>query len=324
MKKKKETILSKIKSKINENKKCSYCKKNGHSFSQCDNIEIKNIYEIFNNELNKNINYNLDFYVNIIYFMYESKREINYKYLYVNPIGIYIKQNLEKLIKKKNLMEKKIISKVNYLPTSYPQSYLIHQLIEEYFNIFIENFKKKEEYLKIILDENFNFENLLIFLKKNNFYDIFDILLIIILLIKVYDIDVNFLIDELFKIYNIINQLNGENNTNEKKNKLYNGILLGIEKLIELEYEFEKENENYKLIIDSEYLSEENINIKKDELYMCPICYEEFNYNKIIKTECNHNYCSECFKKLNDNRKAYNKLFCAMCRKNISKIIFYG
>jgi len=57
----------------------------------------------------------------------------------------------------------------------------------------------------------------------------------------------------------------------------------------------------------------------------CPICFEYTNsINKLIKTDCNHNYCNKCLKKylysLN-NGININPL-CACCRKHITKLYF--
>ena len=50
----------------------------------------------------------------------------------------------------------------------------------------------------------------------------------------------------------------------------------------------------------------------------CPICYETYPPDEIIRTDCSHNYCKECltsyFKSLNNNNRPPT---CACCRKTI-------
>lgn len=309
-------------------KKCGYCKKEGHNFNECNSTELNNIYNIFNKELNENIIFNINFYIKIIYFMYEYYKDINYKYLYLHPINNCIKYNLEKIINKRNILEKKAISKMNSLPTSYHKNKIKNQLIDEYFNIFINNFIKKEGYLKIIFDTDFNFDNLYLFLTNIETYGSFDILIIIILLIKIFDIDVNFLINYFFECFNkIISIEENKDKINLVNNHLYKGIIDSIDVLLDLGYEFEKENKFYKKIIYCELMVkkdiDENDNKIDKEIHLCPICYENYNENEIIKTNCGHIFCIDCFDKLNDNKKPYTKITCALCRSHIDKINYF-
>jgi hypothetical protein len=47
----------------------------------------------------------------------------------------------------------------------------------------------------------------------------------------------------------------------------------------------------------------------------CPICYENYEKNNIIKTECGHCFCFDCVKRFTkDNKK------CPMCRGEILKL----
>lgn len=56
----------------------------------------------------------------------------------------------------------------------------------------------------------------------------------------------------------------------------------------------------------------------------CPICYEPFNSENIIKTKCNHRYCINCFsnylKSLNE--KCDNSPCCCYCRNEIKSIYY--
>jgi len=45
----------------------------------------------------------------------------------------------------------------------------------------------------------------------------------------------------------------------------------------------------------------------------CPICYENFNEDNIIKTNCSHLFCKQCITKLVN-------LKCPMCRQEITKL----
>jgi hypothetical protein len=56
----------------------------------------------------------------------------------------------------------------------------------------------------------------------------------------------------------------------------------------------------------------------------CPICYERFNSENIIKTKCNHHYCINCFNNyLNSlNEKCDISPCCCYCRNEIKSIYY--
>jgi hypothetical protein len=56
----------------------------------------------------------------------------------------------------------------------------------------------------------------------------------------------------------------------------------------------------------------------------CPICYEQFNSENIIKTKCNHHYCIDCFNNyLNSlNEKCDISPCCCYCRNEIKSIYY--
>lgn len=294
--------------------KCGYCKEEGHTFNGCNNYTMNNIYKDFKNEISTDIIFNLTMHINIINFMYQLYNEINHKYMYLYPIGSYVKKNLEKIIKKRNLMEKKVLSKFSYLPTSYSQNYLTNQLTDEYFKIFNEEFEKKEPYLKIIFDNNLIIENIFIYLKNDNLYNDFDMLLIVVLLINICEYDIDNIINIFFEKYNDIKEF--KNNTN-----YYNNLLKTIKSLKELGYDFKYESVYYNNNLKIDVIKDLTNSINDNEI--CPICYENIEQNRYMKTDCLHIYCYDCFDKIKKNREPYNNLICALCRTNIDKINKY-
>lgn len=291
-------------------KKCGFCRKEGHLFSECIDSKIDNISKLFNNEMNENIIDNFDVYIIIICYMYESFHNINHKYLYYNPIINFIKNKIEKIIIKKNIIEKKVISRINNLPTSFNKYYLNNQLIDKYFLNFIKEFKKKELILDILNNENDDLLiNINIFI-KNNFYTKIDITLFILFSIKLNKIEADNIICYLYEINNEINN-----------NNLLLGIQNGIKKLIEYGYgdNFKKESVHHiKNIITYNNLILSEINLEKNDF--CPICYDELKIENLIITNCSHNYCKSCFNILIDKRLPYINPICSLCRSDIISI----
>lgn len=314
-----ETIDVIIKSKIKKKEllKCGFCRKEGHLITECVDIKMNDILKVFNNEINENIMNNLHVLIILTCFMNDSYNNINHKYLYYSPLKEYIKNKIEKVIKNKTIIEKKVISKINNLPTSLSHHYLINQLAEKYFENFIEIFKNKEYYLDIFYQDNL-FDNIDFFIKNIEKYNKNDVALMIFLLTKISDLEVDFIINYFFikhhemKISNIyeINNLN----------KLLIGIHIGIDKLIELGYELENESEYFiKNLIKEEtgYLLLNDI----DEEYTCPICFEEIDNPKKIITNCNHIFCKSCFEMIKEKRSIpYSIPSCPLCRTNLHSI----
>lgn len=57
----------------------------------------------------------------------------------------------------------------------------------------------------------------------------------------------------------------------------------------------------------------------------CPICYEDTDFEKIIKTNCKHLFCTPCFKNYfkSFNKESDDKIItCPMCRTNIDTLEF--
>jgi hypothetical protein len=56
----------------------------------------------------------------------------------------------------------------------------------------------------------------------------------------------------------------------------------------------------------------------------CPICYESFDSENIIKTKCNHNYCINCFDNYlkSVNEKIHTSPCCCYCRNEIKSIYY--
>ena len=57
-----------------------------------------------------------------------------------------------------------------------------------------------------------------------------------------------------------------------------------------------------------------NIVFSNINIYQCPICYDEYDINNCITTDCNHKYCQHCFKNIFYNKNIHK---CSLCRNDI-------
>jgi len=110
----------------------------------------------------------------------------------------------------------------------------------------------------------------------------------------------------------------------DDKNIIVNSINKVIDSLLKNGYEFRYENKIHKKLNVIPYtlyvipytLYAENI----DNIVSCPICFEDKKLINMIKTDCNHVLCFNCYIEIYNHLKPYNKLKCSMCRNIIKKI----
>ena len=55
------------------------------------------------------------------------------------------------------------------------------------------------------------------------------------------------------------------------------------------------------------HILNEYINMLVELKKTCPVCFDEYKNNKIVKTECNHFFCEECYEKIKNQK-------CPTCR----------
>ena len=160
--------------------------------------------------------------------------------------------------------------------------------------------KLKITYINILIKNYFQDENVLLYSKKiEKMEKITD------KKYKIYSDEVLKLIDDLYYYYNIYDEY--VNVLTYTKNKI------NFYRIIQRKFDICLEN------MYSSPRIELNENMNDDE---CPICYEIYSNNDLIKTNCDHNYCRECLirylKSLNEipNKEPC----CALCRQQIKKL----
>jgi hypothetical protein len=61
-------------------------------------------------------------------------------------------------------------------------------------------------------------------------------------------------------------------------------------------------------------------NNDEEERILCPICFEDIDTFKCIKTNCNHHVCNACFSMYMQNYRILSKPSCVYCRTTITDI----
>jgi hypothetical protein len=54
----------------------------------------------------------------------------------------------------------------------------------------------------------------------------------------------------------------------------------------------------------------------------CPVCLNDIPYNRAIRTNCNHVYCSDCSYKIIEKTEKNRCINCSLCRGKITKYDF--
>lgn len=78
------------------------------------------------------------------------------------------------------------------------------------------------------------------------------------------------------------------------------------------------ENKKYKFIINLESLEKE----EQNKISECSICFENYEKNKFVKLNCNHDFCGDCTIKTIKTSKI-NNLRCPLCRTELTTILAY-
>jgi hypothetical protein len=338
---------------IHNNKKCSYCKIEGHSINNCQEEKMKLIFDEFENNINNDYINNIDFLLEIINNMVKKHNTISTNILVEQD---YIKNIIEYYIQNNKYINLRIISKFNNLSSSVPKSYHIYQLTKIYLEKIYDNFFLLETLIKEIvllnnydilnnlLNNEFMIEKYTMNTKRNKIkFNHIHIAICILSFIKFKCISHEFIIELFYEKYYLF-----------KKNVvILKGIHLAIDKLFEFNYKFDYQsiyhvrnwdisftlipfNEKQNNITDKDPLYKDalykdgsykdalcNTLIKVCNTERCPICMDDIECNNIIKTNCDHNLCSSCLNGIIKSLKPYKKPTCALCRTNITNIKLY-
>lgn len=108
---------------------------------------------------------------------------------------------------------------------------------------------------------------------------------------------------------------------NIKKSIILDGIYIFIKKCNNLKIDFEYE---YVKHIKQWSVNSNIMNLNDNELStQCPICFECNNLSKIVKTDCNHSYCYNCFSNMKKFLKPYHIPLCPLCRTPAKELCIY-
>jgi len=108
---------------------------------------------------------------------------------------------------------------------------------------------------------------------------------------------------------------------NIKKSIILDGIYIFIKKCNDLKIDFEYE---YVKHIKQWSVNSNIMNLNDNSLStQCPICFECNNLSKIIKTDCNHSYCYDCFSNMKKFLKPYHIPLCPLCRTPAKELCIY-
>lgn len=108
---------------------------------------------------------------------------------------------------------------------------------------------------------------------------------------------------------------------NIKKSIILDGIYIFIKKCNDLKIDFEYE---YVKHIKQWSVNSNIMNLNDNSLStQCPICFECNNLSKIVKTDCNHSYCYDCFSNMKKFLKPYHIPLCPLCRTPAKELCIY-
>ena len=63
---------------------------------------------------------------------------------------------------------------------------------------------------------------------------------------------------------------------------------------------------------------------ENSQIIECPICYENKHKLLCVQSNCNHNFCRDCFNQFVMNTKLISSLHCPMCRNELTSIIAFN
>jgi hypothetical protein len=61
-----------------------------------------------------------------------------------------------------------------------------------------------------------------------------------------------------------------------------------------------------------------------ENLLECPICYNDYSYIDILRTECRHEFCKTCLFRCIETKVVDKKVCCPLCRDEINKVYTYS
>lgn len=61
-----------------------------------------------------------------------------------------------------------------------------------------------------------------------------------------------------------------------------------------------------------------------DNLLECPICYHDYSYMDVLRTDCNHEFCKTCLFRCIETKPVDKKVCCPLCRDEINKVYTYS
>jgi len=79
------------------------------------------------------------------------------------------------------------------------------------------------------------------------------------------------------------------------------------------------------LIVFQKLTNHCNLTIDENsQIIECPICYETKDKILCVQSNCNHDFCRDCFNQFVMNTKLSSSLHCPMCRNELTSIIAYN
>ena len=279
-------MITRSKSSHNK-KKCSVCKLNGHDIRNCSDIRIQEL-----------INEKTQLYGRIY------KKPDNYN-------------RIREWLSSKSPMELSILAVKLNVPTKYPKyiknDYLVEKMIYEILSIQIDYIL-----CKIYTEPINNVNNIVQYENRKNVCG------------KVIDMmRRQKLYEPVFFIIQILNKIDLNENPSEFMNYVRQNIMFTS-----------LENKQYfyacyfvcEYMIDA-FLPKEKIwNIKINEIKThkykieneCPICFDIYNGENDVYTNCNHSFCAQCIKKHLDTFLDKPIPTCPICRTDITQLSIHS
>jgi hypothetical protein len=284
-------MITRSKSNQNKHKKCSLCKVNGHDIRNCSDIRIQEL-----------INEKTQLY-NRIY-----KKPDNYN-------------RIREWLSSKSPIELSTLAVKLNVPTTYPKhikiSCLVKEMIYEILSIQIDYILCK------IFTEPTNNINQIVHYEKRK--DICGRVIDIMRKKKLYE--------PVFFIIQILNKIDLKENPSEFMNYVRQNIMFTS-----------LENKQYfyacyfvcEYMIDAFLSKEKKWNVKINEIKTCytcktnkqinecPICFDIYNGENDVYTNCNHSFCTECIKKHLDTFLDKPVPTCPICRTDITQLSIHS
>jgi len=281
-------MITRSKSNDTNNNKCSVCKINGHDIRNCTDNKI---HELMN-----------------------EKSQL-YTTIYKKPDNY---NRIQEWLSSKTTTELSILAVKLNIPTKYPKyikiDYLANKMIYEILSIQIDYIL-----CKIYTDPINNITHLAQYETRKNVCG------------KVIDMmRRQKLYEPIFFIIQILNKIDLKENPREFMNHVRQNIMFTS-----------LENKQYfyacyfvcEYMIDAFLPKEKKWNVKINEIKTCkydidknecPICFDMYNIEKNVYTNCNHSFCAECIQKHLDTFLDKPIPTCPICRTDITELSMYS